>query len=361
VVGELPTPSFLDPVSRRWREDGLYDLRPVRFYLAVPEDLDPSRPAPVVIFGHALVTDARFVMTIAGELARRGFVTIGVDFPFHGDRIVCVDASLVGVPNYFPGPVRTITGLTDEILRMPPCRSGPSARCSADGRCLTSDGRPDEFSQFPFIAVQPASGAAFLDTRDLPFIPDHFRQALVDLGTVLHAVRTADWNRAIGISLDRERILYAGQSLGAIVGAVWVSVTPEIARAVLNVPGADLVDLFVESTYFGPQIEAYFDELGVPNPSYDRERLLDAARWLIDSVDPHSVAHLYTEADRPVLIQMSRGDLVIPNRTTEVLARVSGRPVRVYPSPFHGDLVAPVAGDAMLRDLADFLAGDIDR
>jgi hypothetical protein len=356
VIGELPSPYFLDRVTRRWREDGGYELVPVRFYMAIPEDLDPVRPAPVVIFGHAIVTDARFLMTIAGELARRGLVSISVDFPFHGERIACVDASLVAVPNYFPDGVRAITGLHDDILRVPPCRSGPGAMCSREGRCLTADGRPDEFTQFPFVAVQAASGAAFLDAHDLPFIPDHFRQALVDLGSLLHAVRTADWNAAVGVRLDRETIHYAGQSLGAIIGAVWVAVTPEIDRAVFNVPGADLVDLFVESTYFSPQIEAYFNELGIRRPSYERERLLDVARWLIDSVDPHSVAHRYAEEDRAVLIQMSQGDIVIPNRTTEVLRRVSGRPMRTYPSPLHGDLVAPVAGDAMLRDLADYLA-----
>lgn len=358
VVGTLPTPYFLDPITRRWRPDG-HEMQPVRFYLAIPERADPATPIPVVIFGHAIVTDARFMMTIAGEMAQRGFATITIDFPFHGERIACVDQSLVAVPNFFPEVFRTLTGLDDDILRLPPCRSGASARCSADGRCLTADGRPDEFNAFPLVSVQVASGAAFLDVGDLPFIPDHFRQALVDLSTLLHAVRTADWNTAVGYRLDPETIHYAGQSLGGILGAVWVSVTPEIDRAVLNVPGADLVDLFLESTYFGPQIDAYFDEIGVARPSYEEERLLNVARWLVDAVDPHSVAHALALDERPVLLQMDRGDIVIPNRTTEVLRRVSGRPMRVYPSALHGDLVIPVLGDAMLRDMGMYLSGEI--
>ena len=36
--------------------------------------------------------------------------------------------------------------------------------------------------------------------------------------------------------------------------------------------------------------------------------------------------------------------------------RVSGLPVVEYPSALHGDLVIPLVGDAMLDDLADFLA-----
>lgn len=361
IVGELRSPYFLDPVTRRWRPDG-YVEEPVRFYLSIPEGADPSRPLPVVIFGHAIVTDARFLMTIAGELARRGFATISIDFPFHGERIDCIDASLVAIPNFFPDLIRGLSReLEDDILRFPPCASGSSATCSPEGQCLTSDGRPDAFFALPIVAVQSASGAAFLDVGDLPFISDHFRQALVDLSTLLHAVRTSDWNAAIGYRLDRDTIHYTGQSLGAIIGAVWVSVTPEIQRTVLNVPGADMVDLFRESTFFAPQIDDYFNRLMIANPSFERERLLDVARWLIDAVDPHTVGHLFAEEDRRVLLQMDRGDIIIPNRTTEVLERVSGRPMRTYPSPLHGDLVVPVVGDAMLRDMGMYLSGEIDR
>lgn len=359
VIGTLPSPYFLDPVTRRWRDDG-FEEQPVRFYMSIPESADPSRPLPVVIFGHAVVTDARFLMTIAGELAQRGFAAISIDFPFHGERIACIDASLVAVPNFFPPLVRTLTGLNDDILRFPPCASGASATCSTDGRCLTADGRPDEFTAFPLVSVQVASGAAFLDVSDLPYINDHFRQALVDLSTLLHAVRTADWNAAIGQRLDPETIHYAGQSLGAIIGAVWVATTPEIDRAVLNVPGADMVDLFAESTFFGPQIEEYFDSLAIRSPSFERERLLDVARWLIDSVDPHTVGHLYALEGRSVLLQMDRGDIVIPNRTTRTLERVSGLPLREYPSPLHGDLVIPAIGDQQLSDMGMYLSGEID-
>ena len=121
-----------------------------------------------------------------------------------------------------------------------------------------------------------------------------------------------------------------------------------------------MVDLFVESTYFGPQIQDYFDNgVMVETPSFEQERLLNVARWLIDAVDPHSIGHLYAEDDRDVMIQMSTGDIIIPNRTTRLLARLSGRPLRTYPSPLHADLIIPALGDAMLTDATDFLAGRI--
>jgi hypothetical protein len=129
------------------------------------------------------------------------------------------------------------------------------------------------------------------------------------------------------------------------------------------VPGADLVDLFQDSTYFAPQMDAYLDSIDVVKGSYENERLMNVAHWLMDAVDPHSVAHVYREEPDRVqaLIQMDRindqlGDIVIPNATTDDLAAASGLPVIEYPSVLHGDLVIPLIGDPMLDDLADFLA-----
>ncbi|MBW2455171.1 MAG: hypothetical protein JRI68_11705, partial [Deltaproteobacteria bacterium] len=48
-------------------------------------------------------------------------------------------------------------------------------------------------------------------------------------------------------------------------------------------------------------------------------------------------------------------------RTTRVLQRVSGLPMREYPSVLHADLIVPLLGDAMLGDMAAFLAGEIDQ
>ncbi|MBT3223215.1 MAG: hypothetical protein HN348_29425, partial [Proteobacteria bacterium] len=94
--------------------------------------------------------------------------------------------------------------------------------------------------------------------------------------------------------------------------------------------------------------------------SFEQERLLNTATWLVDSVDPHTVAHLYAEDGRTGLIQMDKiaegiGDMVIPNYTTENLQRLSELPMLEYPSIMHGDLVIPLVGDIMLGDAVDFL------
>jgi hypothetical protein len=358
VEGTIPSPVHLDPVTRRWVEPPVYE--DLHFLLTLPE-APADEPVPVVIFGHAVVTDRRFALTISGELAQRGLAVISVDFPYHGERIACVESSLVAVPNFFPEALQPILGVTDPLLWLPPCASGDEATCAPTGECLGPDGLPEPFAAFPIVDIRPAAGAAFLDVHDLPHIPDHFRQALVDLGALRWSLQAADWEEALGRPIRTDRFLYAGQSLGGIIGAVYVASDPTISRAVLNVPGANLVDLFQDSTFFGPQMDEYLVSIGVEAGTWEHQRLLNIAHWLIDSVDPHTVGHVYAEEGIEALIQMDRidaqlGDIVIPNHTTDTLAEVSGLPVVEYPSVLHGDLVIPLIGDQMLEDLADFLA-----
>ena len=111
-------------------------------------------------------------------------------------------------------------------------------------------------------------------------------------------------------------------------------------------------------------LQKYFDDYYHPEKTtiavvgdFD---IREAASLIFENFDPASIAHLMAEQDRNVLIQMDVGDFIIPNRTTELLQRVSQRPLRSYPSPLHGDLVAPLVGDPPLRDLGAFLSGEIN-
>lgn len=359
VRGTIASPYYLGRGDRRWREDDTWEVERVRFELTLPADVEPDEPVPVVIFGHGVVTDRRFGAMIAGELAQRGMATISIDMPFHGERVACIDASLAAIPNFFPQVVQDLTGFDDQLIYLPPCQSGDAASCGPSGECVDANGDPEPFNNFLSLAGQPAvmdmkpaSGAAFLDVEDIPHIPDHFRQALVDLAALKRSLLEGDWSQ-LGLRFDPQRIRYAGQSLGGIIGAVYVALDPDIERAVLNVPGADLVDLFRESTFFAPQVDAFFERHQIPDGSWEQVRLLNVARWLIDSIDPHTLGPYLTH--RQVLLQMARSDIVIPNRTTDTLQRVSALPRRTFLSPLHLDLVVPGLGDAPLRQLARFL------
>ncbi len=365
VQGTLPMPYFLDRETRRWRDDGSSDVEAVPFWAMVPDDVDPDQPLPVVIFGPAVVCDRRFLITISGRLATNGFAAVAIDFPFHGERTVCIESSLAAVPNFLPPELQPLFGFEDELIWLPPCVSGDDATCSSSGECLSADGTPEDFTTFPLIDMKPASGAAFLDVRDIAHITDHFYQALVDVGGLHHSLKTADWSTVFGAPIDPTQVHYVGQSLGSIVGTVYVSVTPDIDRFVLNVPGSNMVDLFLDSDFFGPQVEEYFREIEIEDGSLEQQRLLAIASWLVDSVDPHTLGSLIAEDERTGLIQMDRidddtGDIIIPNYTTDSLARVTGLPVIEYPSALHVDLIIPGIGYEMQDDMVDFLTGELE-
>ncbi len=351
--GTIDSPYFLDRLTKRDREDGGYEIEKVRFLLTLPERPKNGAKIPVVVFGHGLVTDRRFLLTIAGALAKKGFAGIAIDFPFHGDRSVCVERSLVAVPNFFPEALRKLSpALKDDLLQLAPCPSGSS--CTA-GRCLDPAGNDKGLAKFPIMNLPVAGGAALLDVEDIPHINERFRQTLVDLGSLHRSIKSGSFAKVLdGAELETNRLYYTGQSLGGIIGAVYTSLHDDIDRAVLNVPGADLVDLFIDSKMFGPQMDAYFVREKLEEGSYRKERLLNVARWLIDSVDPHSVGHLL--GGRSVAMQMDKGDFVIPNHATETLQRVSGLRMKTYNSGLHMDLVVPLVGDKMLDDLATYLA-----
>jgi pimeloyl-ACP methyl ester carboxylesterase len=354
LEGTIASPSTLDPETRARREDGRWSREDVHFLMTLPAKPPSGGKVPVVMFGHGLVTDRRFVLMIAGKLAEKGFAAIAFDFPFHGRRTRCTDKTLAAIPNFFPEDIRRLTPLlADDMLTMPACRAGST--CNPDGRCETRDGVITDYASIPLTDMPVAGGSALIDVTDLPHISDRMRQAVVDMSAVRRSLRAADWARVTGgIELERQRVYYAGQSLGGILGAVFVALADDVERAVLNVPGADLVGLFRESTYFKPQMDAFLAHERLVDGSYEQARLLNVARWLMDTVDPHSVAHLLGR--KQAMMQMSRGDIVIPNRVTERLRRASKLPMETYPSPLHGDLVIPVLGDAMLDDLVTFLS-----
>jgi pimeloyl-ACP methyl ester carboxylesterase len=346
VTGAIESPYYLDDVTRGVRADGGHRVDKVAFTMTVPRNVPAGQAIPVVIFGHAIMTERRFVMAIGDALAAKGFAAVSIDFPYHGTRTRCIAG----------GPISVVNPTTGELTSLPPCASGTT--CNELGKCVDANGQGNQLSQWPLLNYPIASGAAFLEIEHIANTKDHFDQAMVDLGAIERSLRTGDWSGALGRPVDKTKIYYAGQSLGGILGATYLSGAPDVRRAVLNVPGADLVDMFSASTWFGPQVSAFFTRERIDRDSYEAERFLDVARWIVDAVDPQNLGE--SIGSRDLLIQMATLDFIIPNDYTKTLERVTGAPRRDYTAE-HAFLVIPVEPEFARggRDLAAFLAGEL--
>ena len=343
--GTLQTPIYLDPKTRSWNADGKYDIEDIKFTMTVPKNV--SGPVPVVIFGHGLVTERRFVLAIGDALAAKGFAAISIDFPYHGDRTYCATG----------GPISVVNPLDGSLASLDPCQSGYT--CNDYGKCVDANGNGNALATFGVISAPVASGAVFLELDHIANSKDHFQQALVDLGSLDRSLRTGNWQAVIGQPVDTSRIYYSGQSLGGIMGGVFLGSGPDIARAVLNVPGAGLVPMFNDSTFFAGQMDAFFQRQHVDRASYQGHRFMAVAHWFMDAVDPQHLGPVIDANNRAVMLQMATLDVIIPNANTELLQNVTHAPRRDYVAE-HGFLVIPAEPEYWrgTSELAGFLSGD---
>jgi dienelactone hydrolase len=344
--GTIESPIFLDPKTRAWRTDGGHTVEQLKFTMTVPRTIKPG-PIPVVIFGHGLVTERRFVLAVGDALAAKGYAAISIDFPYHGDRAYCAKG----------GPISIVDPLDGSLASLEPCQ--PGTTCNDYGKCVDAQGNGNKLATFGVLPMPVASGAVFLEIEHIANTKDHFQQALIDLGALDRALRQGNWQTMLGgHAVDTSRIYYAGQSLGGIMGAVFLGTDPDIKRAVLNVPGANLVPMFDDSQFFSAQLDAFYTRQKVQRDSFEGRRFMNVAKWFMDAVDPQHLGP--TIANRALLLQMATLDMIIPNDNTKVLEQVTKAPRRDYVGE-HAFITIPLepAYFPGTRDLANFLSGEL--
>lgn len=154
--------------------------------------------------------------------------------------------------------------------------------------------------------------------------------------------------------VDPSRVYYYGVSLGGIQGSSFVSVSRRVSRAVLAVPGASWSNLLPRSIVYAP-IRSFVDTL-YPDPLLQAE-FISLIQHRFDHSDPANVTRLFrTPADPPparaVLLQEAVGDCLVPNLTTDILARAFGIPlVTPAAAPPFGirTITAPTTGSAVVQ------------
>jgi hypothetical protein len=303
------------PELRRPKPNGTWDVaseKPVvqsnvalETYL-VFSDATKSGPRPIVIFGHGLGDDKDGTWGTAERLAELGVAVIGIDAPEHGSR------------------------------------SDPP----------TKDGKSDLFQSVTgFFAANPDT-----KTFDLEKVRDNFRQMASDqleLVRFINSLATLDLlpvGAPDGIpDLDVTKILYLGHSFGSVLGPTIGALAPEILAACWNVGGDGLTTLIRDSGLFSLFIDA-FRPPGTPKSEVAKFFAITQA--IMDPGDPANYARFATLEPlegvqswraKDVLIQEVKEDRIVPNTSTEILARALGL-VQVGPITHEVPAMARVAG-----------------
>jgi hypothetical protein len=128
--------------------------------------------------------------------------------------------------------------------------------------------------------------------------------------------------------IDPTRVYYYGVSLGGIEGSSLISVSRNITRATVAVPGASWSNLLARSSDYA--------EIGlaIAGPYPDKllqQEFISLLQSRFDPADPINLATLFQRTPLPdspsartVVIQESIDDCQVPNLTTELLARAYG-------------------------------------
>lgn len=264
----------------------------LELYLAF-SDGTKSGPRPVVFFAHGLGGTKDGCWGTAERLAELGVAVIAIDSPEHGSR----------------------------------------AEDPEDGLAAT----------FGFFGIDADSG-----DFDIERARDNFRQMasdqleLVRLVGSLGALDVLPVGAPDGVpDLDVSRFAYIGHSFGSVQGPTVFALAPEIRQAVWNVGGAGLMRLLRDSATFGLLVDS-MKPAGTTDGAL--ARFFALTQGIVDPGDPLNYARFGAQeafpgvpgwAPRDMLLQEVVEDTIVPNSTSEALARAAGL--------VHLDVIHPIA------------------
>jgi pimeloyl-ACP methyl ester carboxylesterase len=283
--------TFTTPEYRR-ESDGIFEIEDgvpvpesvpdIELYLAF-SDASVSGPRPVVIFQHGLGGDKDGSWGTSERLAgvgERGVAVIAIDSPEHGSR---GDAS-----GDIAGSVFGFFGIDNETGEFDIARAR------------------DNFRQMAADQLELVRLVDSLGTLDL--LPEGAPDGVPDL--------------------DVSQILYIGHSFGSVQGPTIFALAPEIKHAVWNVGGDGLMFLLEDSATFSLVVNG----LRPPGTADGAlARFMSLAQGIVDPGDPLNYARnalrypLVAGADAPrsLLLQVVVGDTIVPNSSSNAVARAA--------------------------------------
>lgn len=287
----------------------------------LPSTPMPAGGWPVAIFGHGF-TDSMYgaPWTVASVLASQGIATVSINVVGHGG-----------------GPLGTLNVLPS---------AGVPVVVPAGGRGFDQDGNGNIDST---EGVNAAAPRGIIGSRD------GLRQTVVDLMQLVRQIEVGvDVDGDGVVDLNPQRIYYAGQSFGGIYGTILLGVEPNIQAGVPNVPGGSITEvarLGVFRPLTGQSLATRVPSLiNVVHPSgivfnenlplrnlppvvntvpgaVAIQQLLDRNEWVQQAGNPVSYASyirknpLRGNVPKPVILQMAKGDTVVPNPTSSAIVR----------------------------------------
>ncbi len=172
---------------------------------------------------------------------------------------------------------------------------------------------------------------SFFNLANVLATRDNFRQTIADFMQFQRMIRHTD--HPLFEDINRDRIEYYGVSLGGIMGSLFMGYESDIRVGVLNVPGAGLPNILAGSDFIGELINPLIAlqlGIGIDDPLFPRIQhvFLQLAQWTLDPGDPISTAPYLLGPEtlpgvppKTLLMQMGITDSIVPNNTSEDLAR----------------------------------------
>ncbi|HET9208239.1 MAG TPA: Ig-like domain-containing protein [Burkholderiaceae bacterium] len=332
-----PTPTLTGAPSPQGQAD-------IVVQMFLPAGPKPAGGWPVAIYGHGF-TDTSYgtTFTLPSVYASAGLATVSINVVGHG---------------YGP------QGTLDAVLA-----NGASVKVPAGGRGIDQNGDGS-------IGNTEGSGADGL--RNIISSRDALRQTTIDLMQLIRQIEAGvDVDGDGSVDLSPQRIYYSGQSFGGIYGTILMGTEPHLNAGVLNVPGGSITEIARISPAFRPLTALALQPRGLlnlplaPPPAFPLQfnenmplrdepvrintvpgamaiqQALDRFQWVQQAGNPVSYAqHIRKQplhgAAKPVLVQVAKGDVTVPNPTSSALVRAGGLQDRmVY---FRNDLAFAANG-----------------
>ena len=284
----------------------------------------PAGGWPLVIFQHGITRNRTDMFAVAGTLAAQGFAVVAIDLPLHG---------LTSTSNPFYVGNTPFGAIAHERTFDLDLSNNTTGAPGPDG---TIDG----------------SGSYFINLTSLLTSRDNLRQGEADLLQLSHAASTLP-------NVDGTKISFVGQSLGSIVGTVFLANDPTVKVGLLSVPGGGIARLLDASPAFGPRIHAGLAAAGLVQgtPSYDA--YFAATQTVIESGDPINFA-AGTAGKRIIVHEVIGSEDVLPDQV--IPNSVPGAPLSGTEPLIAALGLTPITGSAQsadgIRGATRFLQGE---